>query len=506
MSEIDLAITNARLVSSGGIRRGSVLIQGEQIAGIVSDEKVSSAKRVIDAQGRHVIPGVVDPHTHPGCRNPLDQDFRDESQAAAAGGVTTYGIMVGSGRASRTFKEFVTEDDTRPWTEAFPILREMGEDHSMVDFFHSPTINTGEQVEEIPEIARRFGVTSFKFYPNLKSHATTNIVPKWKMRIAVPASFDDGLIWAGFEQIGRLGPAALAMVHNENTEVTTVLMKRLIQEGRRDIAAWTDRCPPWCESEHVFRYALFAEQAGCRLYGLHISTRDGLDACTKLKRKGVPLTVETCPQYLLATTDSPAGLLLKVNPPIRDRHHNDALWQGVMDGRVECIGSDHVVTNYEEKMIRGDSGDREGDEIDDVWSTGSGFVGMEILLPLLLSEGVHKRGIPLERIVQICCENTAKTFGLYPKKGSWMVGADADLVILDMDREVALSGDKLHGFGDFTLFEGLPVKGWPITTISRGSVVFENGEMTGKSGYGRYLARDPESLEFHVRKSWDPPG
>ena len=270
----------------------------------------------------------------------------------------------------------------------------MGEDRSMVDFFHSPTINTEEQVEEISEIARRFGVTSFKFYPNLKSHATTNIVPKWKMRIAVPASFDDGLIWAGFEQIGRLGPAALAMVHNENTEVTTVLMKRLIQEGRRDIAAWTDRCPPWCESEHVFRYALFAEQAGCRLYGLHISTRDGLDACTKLKRKGVPLTVETCPQYLLATTDSPAGLLLKVNPPIRDRHHNDALWQGVMDGRIECIGSDHVVTNYEEKMIRGDSGDREGDEIDDVWSTGSGFVGMEILLPLLLSEGVHKRGSP----------------------------------------------------------------------------------------------------------------
>jgi dihydroorotase-like cyclic amidohydrolase len=117
-------------------------------------------------------------------------------------------------------------------------------------------------------------------------------------------------------------------VHNENTEVATALMQRLVKAGRTDIAAWTDRCPPWLEAEHVHRYGFFALKAGCRIYALHISTADGLDACMEMKRKGCPLTVETCPQYLLMTTDSPPGLLLKVNPPIRDARHNEALWRG----------------------------------------------------------------------------------------------------------------------------------------------------------------------------------
>jgi dihydroorotase-like cyclic amidohydrolase len=282
MSQIDLAITNARLVTSAGIFPGTLLIKGERIAGILASGDTPEAERVIDAEKRFVIPGVIDPHTHPGCRNPLEADFRTESEGAAAGGVTTYGVMVGSGRASWTFQDFVEE--TPPWLEAFPVLREMGEENSIVDFFHSPTINTETHAAEIPDLARKFGLTSFKFYPNLKSPGTTNVVPKWKSRIAVPASFDDGLIWLGFEQVAKLGPAALAMVHNENTEVATALMMRLLKEGRTDIAAWTDRCPPWLEAEHVHRYGLFAMKADCRMYALHISTQDGLDACSRLRR------------------------------------------------------------------------------------------------------------------------------------------------------------------------------------------------------------------------------
>ncbi|MBI2882126.1 MAG: amidohydrolase family protein [Candidatus Tectomicrobia bacterium] len=512
MAKTDVVVKNAQIVSSAGSYRGSIIVEKDRIAGIAVSGDLPKAERVIDAEGRFVIPGVVDPHTHIGGKYLLEQDFRTETPAAAAGGVTTVGVMHGAGRADRNYKEFVTEADARPWSERFPVAREIGEEASMVDFFYTPYISMDEQCDDIPKAARTFGIPSWKFYANLREPKTANVAPKWKYRMGMPGEFDDGLFWLGFEHIGKFGPAGIALIHNENTEVATAVMKRLQKEGRTDGPAWTDRCPPWCEAEHIYRYGLFSMKAGCRFYILHLSTADGLEACDEMRKRGCRIVVETCPQYLIMTKNDaprvgnePNARALKVNPPIRDKHHNEALWKGVQDGRIQCMGTDHVVTSIHEKFVRGDTGDRTTDPRKDVWSTGSGFVGLDTLLPHMLSEGVHKGRVSLERVVEICCENPARTFGLYPKKGTLTVGADADLVILDMDKEVTFTADHLHSYADFTIFDGRRIKGWPWLTMCRGKVVFEGNQVCGEHGHGRYLPRKLDRLMFPLDESWDMP-
>lgn len=489
MSDIDLLVKNANVVNSQGTFYGSIQVRGGKIVGLTIGSDDSTAPRVIDAGGRYVIPGLVDPHSHVGGKYALEQDFRTETPGAAAGGVTTVGLIHGSARATWEYKEFVTAEDVTPWSEAYPVAKEIGEKTSVVDFFYLPTINVWKQVEEIPRLATEFGFCGYKFYANLKNPETTNVGEKWKQRMGNPGIWDDAMIYAAFDELGRIGPAGIALVHNENQEVASIFKRRLMAEGRKDTQAWTERSPGWLEAEHVTRYARFAREANVRFYVLHLTSKEGLEACIRARADGTRITVETCPHYLALTCNDPPRNLLKVNPPIRYPEDNEALWRGIREGVITCIGTDHVVSSIHEKLERGDTADRTTDPREDIWATGSGCVGWDTLLPVMLSEGVHKGRISLEKLVEICCENTARTFGLFPKKGAIQVGADADLVVLDFDKTQVMTASMLHSYCDFTWFEGRELTGWPATTLLRGEVVYDNGEVVGQHGYGRAVAR-----------------
>jgi dihydropyrimidinase len=502
MKRADLIVENGVIVSPQGRYRGTITARDGRIIAISEGPSPFDADNVIDAQGRFVIPGLIDGHTHLGGKFLLEEDFLNETPGAAAGGVTTIGLMFSAARATRVYKEFTEPEDVVPWSQCFPLAREIGEEESVVDFFFTPYINTMEQADEIPKLGYEHGLTSYKIYCNLKSPKWDNIGPRWAARIGWPIPFDDGLIYHTFEQVGRLGPAGTMAIHAENTEVATLFRDRLVKEGRKDPAAWADRSPEWLEAEHIYRYSLFARKAGCRLYIVHLTSGEGLEATKEARQKGTRIIVETCPQYLTMTKFDAAGVLLKVNPPIRDRMNNEALWAGVAEGFINCLGTDHVVTSTEEKLVRGDTAGREGDPRTDIWATGSGFPGVEYSLALMVTEGVLKGRISWERLVELACAQTAYQWGLYPKKGAIQVGSDADLVIVDTESKHSVVGNVAKSRADFSIYEGMKLTGWPLYTIRRGEVIYEKGAVLAKPGSGRYLPRLPDALLYPVERDW----
>jgi dihydropyrimidinase/dihydroorotase len=342
---------------------------------------------------------------------------------------------------------------------------------SVVDFFLTPIVSTEEHVEEIPRLAGEHGITSFKIHLQMQG--------PWK-----PAwphyAFDDGTIYLAFEAVAKLGRPAIALLHCENWEIARVLESRLKTAGRTDMGAWDDRSPWITEAGHVRTYLYYARMLGCPIYIVHATTKETLEEIAKAKAEGAVVYSEVGTHYLVLHKDA-----WKINVPLRDRSTHETLWRALASGAIDCIGSDHVAhTRTRESMETGD-----------VWTTISGFPSrVEGMLPMMLSEGVNKGRISMERLAQVACENPARIFGLYPKKGAIVPGSDADLVVINLKRREKMAKEILHTVTPWTIYEGWEITGWPVMTMVRGRIVMEwpDGEPRARindSALGEYQRR-----------------
>lgn len=471
---VEVVITGDRFVTHEREFAGAIAVDDGRIVAVGAAEEMPEARRKIDATGKVVMPGAIDPHVHPGAYHPFPDDIEKQTQAAAAGGVTTMIGIVKVTRMGQQYKEVTEPSDVVSYREVFPTARSIIGDCAHIDVGLTFAIMSDEHAEEIPFYVDEYGVSSYKFYLGYK-----NPTP-WTARIGLPSRWDDGTLHTAMENIARHG--GVAMFHAENQEVVRVLEARLKAQGRTDMAAWSERSPGYLESYHVKTVSHFSEVLGTPIYAVHVNTREGMTEVIRQRRRGLPIVAECTPQHLLLTTDDERtlGNSLVLHPPIRSTWHQAALWDALQDRQVQVIGTDDV------PGTRSETGKPLGEH--ECWKGKSGMVGVETMLPLMISEAHHRRGVPLTQVVALTSYNAARTFGLYPRKGSLEVGADADITIVDLEKRVTITADRLHNYSDFTVFEGRDVRGWPVLTLLRGEEVGRDGEPTG-SRNGRYVAR-----------------
>jgi dihydropyrimidinase len=457
MEKVDLIIKNGKLViPKYGVIEGNLAVKDGKVIAILDYSSPISAQREIDAKGKFILPGVIDPHLHYGYGGiEFTEAFTTETAAATIGGVTSIITSYRQyGRQPSPYEEFYD-------------LKKGAEARSYIDFSFYFSLASKSQLDHCQKYIEEYGVSSFKLNMAYKGE-------EGKRLGFFNEEVTDGFLFDSFTRLSGF-PNAFAMVHCENVEIAYMLEKRLEEQGRTDLTAYSEARADFCEAESVHRVLYFSELTGCPVYIVHLSTKEGLKEVTRHEDRKGKFYVETCSHYLTHTKDSPIGVLGKVNPPFRTEEDIDALWQGLADGRIDTVGSDHCVLKKAQKK--------------EIWKAMPGFQGTSMILPVLLDIGVNKRGIPIERIAEVSSYNTARIFGLYPKKGTIQVGSDADFAIVDLNLEKKVTAEFLQSASDFTIYEGWTTKGWPTHTIVRGEVVMEDGKIIGKKGFGRFMKR-----------------
>ncbi len=452
---VDLIVRGGHVVTDGHRIEADVVVDEGRVTGLVRDSSHLAADRIVNAQGRVVIPGLIDPHTHWGVFNLPDLDAfaeqcETESSSSLAGGVTT--VMH-------------CAMDKGSYLARIPKLAERVEARAGVDVAFYPALTSLEQVAEVPRLVEQ-GITSYKMF--LNGDAFYGI--------------GESAFYAGLREILRHG--GMPMVHCEWTPpALDLLVHELKAAGRTDLKAWADARPNVLELTALERVFRLVESLGGPVYIVHVSTEEGPALGAAARARGVEAYLETCPHYLALDYTQPSiAQLGKVKPPIRGPADREGLWSGLLHGQIDTVGTDHcTLLLRKDKVGQGD-----------IWSQQNGFAGTETMLPILLSEGVHQRGMSLERLVEVTSANAARIHRL-PNKGSLRPGSDADIAILDLDREATLRAETLHSACDFTLYEGWKVTGMPVTTIRAGTVVMDEGTLARERPKGRVLrtARRP---------------
>jgi dihydropyrimidinase len=451
VDHVDIIVRGGKVVLPSGVVEAAVAINDGRIAAVASENMLPPATNYIDASGQLVLPGLVDTHTHVY----LDS-YRTISESAACGGVTT-------------LLSYIWPDQDQDIPGSIEHWRRFGEAASVVDFgLHMCLLDKPASLEQIPA-AIEAGVTSFKMMMDYKRRGLM---------------VSDEFLMAAMEAIGEAG--GIASVHCENGGVIHHLEEKMMAAGLTAPTDFPRSRPPLAEVEAVQRAISIAEMALCPLFITHITTTDSVEVVADARLSGRPVWAETCPHYLLLTEAEfeHQGPLIKVAPPLRTESDCEALWTSIDRGIVSVISSDHTAYSREMKLSGWGN----------IFQTPFGFPGTETMLPLLYSEGVVKRDLPVTALAQLLSENPAKLFGLFPRKGAIEVGADADLVIFDPEKESIITSGALHTQADFTPFEGRKVKGCVTSTLVRGNLVVKDGQLVEMPPHGEFLERKPGAL------------
>jgi dihydroorotase len=441
----DLIIRNGTIVSADATAVGSIAIKDGRILSVGADAAMPPTRDTLDIAGLHVLPGAIDVHVHfrdPGY--PDKEDFFTGTAAAACGGVTTVFDM----------------PNTIPPTGAADVLaakHEMAAQKACVDFGLYGLL--GEYtIEHVPALIAG-GVIGFKLYMG----NTFGKIP----------SPSTGAMLEAFEVVAPTGKRI--SLHAETNSIMERRQERLMRAGRREPLAHIASRPAVVAVEAVSRAAILAEWTGARIHILHISSAEELRPLREAKARGVDITGETCPHYLLLSTDDyhRFGGIIRVNPPVREPRNREPLWAALADGTIDLIATDHAPHTPEEKTRN------------DIWAVDCGFPGVETQMPLMLTE-VNNGRMSICDYVRKSSFNPAKIFGLFPRKGAIQVGADADLAIVDLARSQTLDDAALHSRSKITPFNGRAIQGLPLHTLVRGRFIMKDRQLSaGVKGWGR---------------------
>jgi dihydropyrimidinase len=458
MSDFDLVIRNGTVATAADVSRCDVGIKDGKVAALA--ERLTGAHE-IDAGGKLVLPGGVDAHCHfdqpTGDGSQMADDFRTGSISAACGGTTTI-IPFAAQAKGQSLRAAVEDYHGRAAGKA------------VIDYaFHLIISDPSPQVlgQELPALLHD-GYTSFKIYMTYDD-----------------LKLDDRQILDVLEFARREG--AMAMIHAENSDCIAWLTEKLEAAGRTAPRYHATSRPPPVEREATHRAITLAELIDVPVLIVHVSGREAIEQIRWAQGRGLKVYAETCPQYLFLSEedlDKPdfEGAKCVCSPPPRGKANQKYVWEGLTGGVFQVFSSDHAPFRFDTP-----TGKRNAGTSAPFRAVPNGIPGVETRLPLLFSEGVMAGRLPLESFVALTATNPAKIYGLYPRKGTIAVGADADLVVWDPERAVTLTNALLHHNVDYTPYEGMRLRGWPVVTVSRGEVVCRDGVPAGAPGRGRFL-------------------
>src|SRR5689334_13408227 len=458
----DTLIVNGTVVTATDTYLADVAITGGKITAIGQNLPRENTTRVLDAKNKYVMPGGIDVHTHldmPFGGTTSADDFETGTRAAAFGGTTT-------------LIDFAIQYKGQPLRAAFDAWMQKAASKATTDYaFHCIITDLpNARLDEMGELVRE-GVPSFKLF------------------MAYPGVFmlDDATIFKAMQKASNIG--GMICMHAENGGAIDVIVQQALADGKTAPKYHALTRPTTAEAEATSRAIALAEMAGSPVYIVHLSCNDALEKVREARDRGLPAYAETCPQYLylsLENMDVPGfeGAKYVFTPPLREKWHQEKLWQGLAKDTLQVVSTDHCPFCFKEQKEMGK---------DDFTKIPNGGPGIEHRMSLIYSGGVASGRFSVNRFVETVSTTPAKIFGLYPRKGTIAVGSDADLVLFDPNHEEVISAKTHHMRVDYSMFEGIKIKGAPKTVFSRGRAVIDSGKFVGRPGSGQFLRRNAYS-------------